>query len=135
MTMRTCLALGLLLSLAGCATSGDILGARESWHGALYDEVVSRWGAPSRHTVLADGGYVYTWESEGTVPAGGGFFPSIGIFGGSGGVGVGTGVTLGGGGGGEFARCERTLIFRDGRVAEQTWQGHPEFCSQFRRPG
>ena len=33
----------------------------------------------------------------------------------------------------EYARCERTLVFRDGRVGEQTWQGSPEYCSTFRR--
>jgi hypothetical protein len=30
-------------------------------------------------------------------------------------------------------RCDRTLVFRNGRVAEQTWQGDPAFCESFRR--
>ena len=122
----------LLVLLAGCATTnGDIQGARDSWNGATYDEVVARWGAPHRYTTLSDGAYVYTWESEGTAP-GGRIYPSFGIFGGSGGVGLGTGVTVGGGGG-ELVRCARTLIFRDARVAQQTWQGDPGFCEKFRR--
>ena len=128
--MRVCLFFLALLS--GCAaTPGDIQSARDSWHGASYDEVVARWGAPNRHTTLADGGYVYAWESTGTAP-GGRLFPSIGIFGGSGGVGVGTGVTVGPGSG-EPVRCDRTLIFRDARVAQQTWQGDPAFCESFKR--
>jgi hypothetical protein len=128
--MRACLLLLALLS--GCAaTPGDIQSARDSWHGAQYDEVVARWGAPNRYTTLADGAYVYTWESVSTAP-GGRIFPSIGIFGGSGGVGVGTGVTVGPGGG-ELVRCDRTLIFRDARVAQQTWQGDPAFCESFKR--
>src|SRR6185436_11814685 len=98
--------------LAGCAaTGGDIQGARDSWNGAGYDEVVSRWGAPNRHTTMSDGGYVYTWESEGTSSSGR-IVPSVGLFGGSGGgVAFGTGVTFGGGGG-DLVRCERTLIFK-----------------------
>ena len=60
-----------------------------------------------------------------TVTSRGTFFPSIGIFGGSGGVGVGIGVTMGPGGGG-FLRCERTLFFQNGKVVEQTWQGPDE---------
>jgi hypothetical protein len=122
----------LFVLLAGCATTADIQGARDSWQGATYDEVVGRWGAPHRHTVLSDGGYVYTWEAE-TVASRPAFYPSIGLFGGSGGgVGVGTGVTFGGGGG-DLVRCDRTLVFRNARVAEQTWQGEPQFCSTFRR--
>ena len=125
---------GLLLALllAGCATGGDIQGARDSWQGASYDDVVARWGAPGRYTTLSDGAYVYTWDSEGT--SGGRFYPSIGVgaASGGGGVGIGTGVIFGGGGG-DLVRCERTLIFRNGRVADQTWQGDPGFCSNFRR--
>jgi hypothetical protein len=122
----------LMVVLAGCAaTGGDLQDTRDSWSGAVYDDVVARWGHASRHTTLADGGYVYTWQSESTAPRGR-LYPSVGIFGGSGGVGVGTGVTFGGGGG-ELIRCDRTLVFRNGRVAEQTWQGDPAFCESFRR--
>ena len=130
----------LALFLAACASNpaggGDATSARMSWQGATYDEVVAKWGTPVRSTKMSDGRDVYTWVSETTNPSrGGAFFPSLGIFGGSGGVGIGTGVTFGGGGGGaiELMRCERTLIFQEGRVNEQTWQGPPDFCSSFRR--
>jgi hypothetical protein len=119
--------------LAGCASTpeGDVTAARSSWQGATYDDVVRSWGAPVRSTQLSDGSHVYTWTSESVAPRPS-FWPSIGIFGGSGGVGVGTGVTMGPGGG-ELVRCERTLIFRNGRVAEQTWNGPEDYCSSFRR--
>ena len=126
--------IALLLALvSGCATTpGDIQGARDSWQGATYDEVVTRWGAPHRHTTLSDGAYVYTWESE-SVSNRGRIYPSFGFFGGSGGVvAVGTGVSVAPGGG-DLVRCDRTLIFRNARVAEQTWQGEPDFCASFRR--
>jgi len=38
-----------------------------------------------------------------------------------------------GSGGGEPVRCERTLVFKDGRVDEQTWQGPAEYCRTFGR--
>jgi hypothetical protein len=62
----------------------------------------------------------------------GSLWPSIGIFGGSGGVGFGTGVTMGPGYG-ELQRCERTLFFQDGRVVDQAWQGPGDYCASFRR--
>ena len=129
----TAMAAGLAL-LAGCASTppGDINLARDSWQGASYDDVVRGWGAPARSTRMTDGRDVYTWVSE-TVEPRAAFFPSLGIFGGSGGVGFGTGVTMGSGGGGELVRCERTLIFSGGRVAEQTWNGPADFCASFRR--
>ena len=124
-----------LVLLAGCATTprGDISSARMSWQGATYDEVVASWGTPSRSTRLTDGRDVYTWVSESVGPSRAAIFPSIGIFGGSGGVGFGTGVSVGGGGGGEWVRCERTLIFDNARVIEQTWYGPADYCSSFRR--
>jgi len=120
----------LLAFLAGCATTADIEKARNSWHGAAYEEVVSRWGTPNRSETLKDGRQVATWVAEG---ASGGFPGSIGVFGGSGGAGVGASFGLPGMGGGELQRCERTLTFRDGRVAEQSWIGQPALCSAFRR--
>ena len=71
----------------------------EPQQGASYDDVVAKWGTPVRSTKMSDGRDVYTWVSETSVPTrGGSFFPSLGIFGGSGGgVGFGTGVTFGGG--------------------------------------
>lgn len=123
----------LLVLLAGCASTpeADIAAARSSWLGATYDDVVRSWGAPAAATKLSDGTDAYTWVSE-TVASRASFWPSLGIFGGSGGVGFGTGVTMGPGGG-ELQRCERTLMFKNGRVADQTWNGPVDFCSSFRR--
>ncbi len=122
----------VMVLLAGCATLGaDLKEIGDSWLGAQYDEVVSRWGTPARSTMLADGRQAYTWVSEGTVSRGT-WYPSIGVFGGSGGVGVGTSVMVGPGVS-ETARCDRTLFFKGGRVVDQTWQGSAEYCSTFRR--
>lgn len=121
----------ILLVLAGCASTGTV-GPQSGWDGATYDEVVRAWGTPARSTQLTDGSNVYTWVSEG-VGTRGRVSPSVGIgVGSGGGVGIGTGVMFGSGGG-EPVRCERTLIFREGRVAEQNWQGSAEYCSSFRR--
>jgi len=123
----------IVLLLAGCASpGGEFAEARDSWEGATYDQVVLRWGTPARSTKLTDGSNVYTWISE-SVGTRGRVSPSIGIgIGSGGGVGIGTGVMFGSAGG-EPVRCERTLIFREGRVAEQTWQGPQEYCNTFRR--
>ena len=128
------IAIFLVVLAAGCASTpeGDTNAARSSWHGASYDDVVRSWGAPMRSTRMTDWRDVYTWVSE-TVAPRHAFFPSLGIFGGSGGVGFGTGVTMGAGGGGELTRCERTMIFQGGRVVEQTWNGPSDFCASFRR--
>lgn len=124
--------------LAGCASlATDVNVARNSWHGATYEAVVSRWGTPVRRTTLADGREARTWVSEDAIP-GGTSFPTIGVVGGSGGVGVGVGAGLvmglpGMDARGGQVRCERTLFFRDERVVEQLWQGDPGYCSTFRR--
>lgn len=119
--------------LAGCATTADIDSAKTTWQGATYDQVVARWGTPVRQTSLSDGSQVYTWVTE----AGGGGFSggTVGVFGGTGGGGIGIGLPLPGmgGGGGELQRCERTLTFRNGRVADQLWQGQPRLCSTLGR--
>jgi hypothetical protein len=62
----------------------------------------------------------------------------MGIHGASGrGVGIGVGIGVGAGPYYSYrdvpVTCERTLIFKDGRVAEQTWIGPLEFCNVFRR--
>ena len=118
--------------IAGCATMADMDTAKDSWQGARYDDVVARWGVPSRQTTLSDGSQVYTWETE---RGGGGYPASVGVFGGSGGGGIGATIGLPGMGmgmgGGETQRCERTLTFKGGRVVHQLWQGHPGFCSIF----
>lgn len=125
----------LVVLLAGCASLGtDVNVAKDSWHGATFDAVVARWGTPTRSTTLADGREARTWVSEEAF--GGSYFPSIGVFGGSGGYGVGGGVVMdlpGMGGGRGQVRCERTLFFRGERVVEQLWQGHAGYCSSFRR--
>jgi len=122
----------LILLLGGCAAPGETAGPESGWNGAAYDEVVRAWGTPARSTKLTDGSNVYTWVSEG-VGTRGRVSPSIGIgVSSGGGVGIGTGVTFGSGGG-EPVRCERTLIFREGRVAEQTWRGPAEYCGSFKR--
>lgn len=122
----------IVVLLGGCATTADIENARNSWQGARYDDVVARWGAPTRETTLADGRKASTWVAEGGY---GGTPASVGVFGGSGGGGV--GVTIGlpgmGMGSSEPQRCERTLIFKGGTVVEQTWLGQPRFCSAFSR--
>jgi hypothetical protein len=119
--------------LAGCAApGGELTEARGGWDGATYDEVVLRWGTPVRSTKLTDGRNVYTWVSE-SVGSRGSVHPSIGISGGSGGgIGIGTGIMFGSGGG-EPVRCERTLVFKAGRVDEQNWQGPAEYCRSFAR--
>ena len=126
----------LLLALTACASTpsgdGDMAAARASWQGATYEDLVRSWGAPARSTKLPDGRDAHTWVSE-SVASRGAIWPSIGIFGGSGGVGFGTGVTMGPGGSGELLRCERTVFFENGRAVEQTWQGPADYCSSFRR--
>jgi hypothetical protein len=117
------------LLLVGCATLADVDKARDSWHGARYDDVVLRWGPPNRSTTLADGRQISTWVSEGV--SGGGFPGVIGVYGGSGGGGVGATIGLPGMGGGEPQRCERTLTFSNDQVIEQSWLGHPSLCSAF----
>ena len=119
--------------VAACASTSDadVFAARDTWKGSSYDDVVARWGVPARSTKLADGREAYTWMSE-TFTSRPAFFPSIGVFGGSGGAGVGVGVG-GASGGGELQRCERTLIFQKGRVVDQTWQGPADYCASFRK--
>jgi hypothetical protein len=125
------LALGAALLLTACATTNELEAAKTSWQGAKYDEVVMAWGAPTRSTQLSDGRDAHTWVSESTVSRPG-IYPSIGIFGGSGGSGVGAGVSVGGWGGADRVRCERTLVFQGGRVVEQTWSGSEEACARLR---
>ena len=120
----------IVVVLAGCAAPAELTEARDSWDSATYDEVVLRWGTPARSTKLSDGRDVYTWVSDSVGSRGS---SSVG-FGIGGGVGIGTGIMFGSGGGEPVARCERSLIFRAGRVDEQTWQGPAEYCRTFGRP-
>jgi len=132
--MRT--APALLVLLAACAGPGPTAGPADSWHGASYDEVVRAWGAPARSTRLSDGADVHTWVSDAPQTQGR-VTQSVGVGmrsgGGGSSIGIGTGVRFSGGSRGAPARCERTLIFREGRVSEQQWQGSAEVCEAFRR--
>ena len=123
----------IVVVLAGCAAPAELTEARDSWDSATYDEVVLRWGTPARSTKLSDGRDVYTWISD-SVGSRGNSSVGFGIGGGrGGGVSIGTGIMFGSGGGEPVARCERSLIFKDGRVDEQTWQGPAEYCRTFGR--
>lgn len=121
------------LQLSGCATPrADIAPVRNAWLGASYEEVVAKWGAPVRSASFNDSRLIYTWFSEGLAPRGA-IFPSIGVSAGSGmGVGIGIGVNAGASRD-AYVTCERTLIFQEGRVVDQSWFGPADFCGTFRR--
>ena len=112
--------------------------ARASWRGATYDEMVAAWGQPA--TALNDGvSYTYTWTYA-EVPHGPSSGVGIGVGMGSGRRGSGVGVGIGG----SFpiggpppapARCDRTVVFREGRVADESWSGPDELCAKFKKPG
>jgi hypothetical protein len=125
--------LGAVLQLYGCATPrADITLVRNAWLGASYEEVVSRWGTPVRSTSFNDGRLIYTWFTEATSPRSS-VLPSIGVSAGSG-MGVGIGIGMSSGAQRDaYVTCERTLIFKDGRVVDQSWFGPADFCGTFRR--
>jgi hypothetical protein len=122
-----------LLVLAGCAAAPPgVPEAKQSWQGASYDTVVARWGQPTRGETLPDGREQRTWISEFRRPRGA-IFPSFGIGIGGGNVGVGVGVAGAGVPVGEDVQtCERTLVFADGKVVDQTWTGNESFCATLR---
>ena len=115
----------LLAACAGLLT--DMNGARNSWQGIQYKEVVAQWGQPTSSTKDKDGRDSHTWISEGQISR---LVPSLGIFVGSS-SGVGAEVTPQPAG--PLRRCERALVFQDGKVVEQTWQGDDNYCSTFVR--
>jgi hypothetical protein len=123
------------LALGACATAADVDKARESWQGATYEEVLRAWGAPAGSTRTADGRDWYTWVTASAAQPG----PSVGF--GLGGVsigrgsatGVGVGVGVPVGSPSPPDRCERTLIFENGRVVDQNWVGPPSMCADFKR--
>lgn len=127
--------LGAAPYLSGCAAfSSGIAPIRDTWQGASYEDVVTRWGAPARSTAFKEGDarLVHTWLSEG-VSTRSSFWPTIGVSAGSG-TGVGIGVGFGTGASRDVpVTCERTMVFLDGRVVDQTWYGPTAFCSTFRR--
>lgn len=124
--------------LAACASEPYDPGAakaRASWRGATYDEVAKAWGPP--RTAVNDGtNYTYTWISEEPPRSSGasvGF--GVGRAGPHSGVGVGFGFPIGGAQppvAGD--RCTRTVVFRDGRVVDESWNGPDEYCQNFRKP-
>jgi hypothetical protein len=40
----------------------------------------------------------------------------------------------GGAGGMLFGGCDRTVMFRDGRVVDERWSGEPQVCAGYARP-
>ena len=104
--------------VACAAMDSELAAARESWHGATYDQVVAAWGPPTRNARDS-----YTWLSEDRVPQAQ-----------RSGSGAG-GVIFGGAPDSVAARCERTLLIQDARVVRAgEWKGEPEFCKRFGRP-
>ncbi|TMH64082.1 MAG: hypothetical protein E6H55_04600 [Betaproteobacteria bacterium] len=122
--------------LAACATAQDVDRAKDSWQGATYEEVLRAWGAPTRSTTTADGRYWYTWETASYPPPSSSVGVSLGgmRIGGGGATGVGVGVGVPVGSPQSPDRCERTLIFENGVVVDQSWQGPPSMCADFKRP-
>ena len=118
-------AISLLAACAGIRTNMN--DARNSWQGIPYKDVVQQWGQPASSTKDKEGRESHTWVSEGQISR---LTPSIGFFFGSSG-GIGGEVTPQAAG--PIRRCERTLIFQDQKVVEQTWQGDDNYCSTFVR--
>ena len=133
---RRYLSVALAALLAACATADDVKKAQGSWQGATYEDVLRVWGAPARSTKTADGREWHTWVSEGAPPPP----PSVGFglggfsFGRGSGVGVGVGTSVPVGAPPPPERCERTLVFADGKLVDQTWNGPPTLCAPLKRP-
>lgn len=122
--------------LAACATAQDVDKAKGSWQGATYEEVLRAWGAPARSTTTTDGRYWYTWETVAVAQPSSSVGFSIGgmSIGGRGATGVGVGTSVPVGSPPAPESCQRTLIFQDGRVVDQSWQGPPSMCAEFKHP-
>ncbi len=117
------------LQLTGCTTMPEEPNrVQNAWLGASYEDVVRHWGTPVRSTSFNDGRMVYTWYTEGVVPRRD-VWPSYGIYGNRG-IGSPPGYSAYRE---VMVSCERTLIFKEGRVAEQTWLGVSSFCDNFVR--
>lgn len=125
--MRKALLAATLLLAACAGLLTDTNDAQNSWRGMRYDDVVAQWGPPTRSAKLTDGRESHTWVSEGTISR---MMPSISIFAGNSG---GVGAEVSPQPGGSLYRCERTLLFQDGRVVGQTWRGDGDYCSTFVR--
>lgn len=128
--------MALAVLLAACATAGDVKKAQESWLGASYEDVLRVWGAPARSTRTADGRDWHTWVTESGPQAGSSVGFGIGgmSVGRGSGVGVGVGMGMPIGSPPPPERCERTLVFADGKVVDQQWNGPPTLCAPLKRP-
>jgi hypothetical protein len=109
--------------------------ARDSWSGATYEDVLKAWGAPERSTRTADGRDWYTWARYGGQYASSsvGFGVGSSTYGGGSASGVGIGFGLPIGAPAPPEKCERTLVFFEGRVVEQIWNGPPSLCADLGR--
>jgi len=127
--------MALAALLAACATAQDVENAKSSWIGATYEDVLRVWGAPAASTQTNDGRYWYTWITQGSPqPASSVGFSLGGIsFGGRGATGVGVGTSIPVGSAPPPDSCQRTLIFQNGVVVDQSWQGPPSMCADFKR--
>ena len=127
------LAIGALL--AACATTADVEQAKDSWQGATYEEVLRTWGAPAASTQTADGRDWHTWITQSAVQPGSSVGFSIGgvSLGGRSATGVGVGTSIPIGSPPPAESCQRTLIFENGVVVDQSWQGPPSMCADFKR--
>jgi hypothetical protein len=136
MRVRLIAKTGLLAALLGaCATVHDVDQAKSSWQGATYEEVLRAWGAPSTSTQTNDGRYWYTWVSPAAAQPGSSVGFSLGgiSFGGHSATGVGVGTSIPVGSPPAPESCQRTLIFQNGVVVDQSWTGPPSMCADFKR--
>ena len=134
---RSHLAVALAVLLAACATAKDVEDAQASWAGASLEDVMRAWGAPARSTKTPDGREWNTWVTESSPQPSssvGVGFGGTRIGGGGGGVGVGVGMGIPVGSPAPPEQCERTLVFENGRVVDQHWNGPPSMCADFKRP-
>jgi hypothetical protein len=135
---RKHLVVALAVGLAACATAQDVDKAKNSWQGATYEEVLRAWGAPAASTQTNDGRYWYTWVTQSAVQPSSSVGFSIGGMriggGGSTATGVGVGTSIPVGQPAPPDSCQRTLIFQNGVVVDQTWQGPPSMCAEFKHP-
>jgi len=108
-------AVALAVLLAACATAQD---------------------APARSTTTADGHDWHTWVTDSYAQPQSSVGVGLGGFriGGGGGVGMGVGMGVPVGSPEPPARCERTLVFDNGRVIDQSWAGPPSMCADLKHP-
>ena len=127
--------MALAALLAACATAHDVDLAKNSWQGATYEDVLRVWGAPAASTQTNDGRYWYTWITQGSAQPSSSVGFSIGgmRMGGGGATGVGVGTSMPIGSPPPPESCQRTLIFENGVVVDQSWQGPPSMCADFKR--